>query len=116
MKMVPLFVACSMYAFSQIAVAADLRVDKAAWESLSVEERGSIERNLIEHRVMLAGDKIVGVDGAGGAGAWNPACDLKRAACDVAAAAAVAGCSGTAAAIAVCIALAMAGRDKCREC
>lgn len=99
----------------QATVAAEFRVPKKEWEALSAAERAAIEKNLVRNRLMLPGDKIVGVEGAA-VGAWDIGCELKRAACDVAAAAAAAACTGSAPAVAICLAAVAAARDECRKC
>lgn len=99
----------------QSAFAADFRVPKKEWDGLTAEQRAAIEKNLIENRLLLQGDRIVGVEGAN-VGAWNPVCDLRRAACDVAAAAAAASCSGAPPVVAICLLAVAAARDECRKC
>lgn len=96
----------------QFASAADIRVDKKAWDSLSSDQRAAIEKNLTKNRLLLHGDKIVGVEGAAGAGAWDPGCDFKRVLCDGAAVAAAAECAG----VPICLAVVAAARDECRKC
>ena len=99
----------------QSTFAADFRVPKKDWEALTNADREAIKKNLVNNRLMLPGDQIVGVEGVV-AGAWDPVCDLKRAACDVAAVAAAASCTGAPPVIAICLVAVAAARDACRRC
>lgn len=113
-------VACIMMTFFLIGVstssAADLKVDEKEWNTLSKEDKKSIEDNLKRHRLMLEGDKVVGVPGpSGGAGSWNPVKDACKFACDASAVAAAAACTGSGPTVVACVATVNAAREVCRS-
>lgn len=106
----------TLFAFCQVTFAESIRVDKQQWDALSPGERAAIQQNLVDSLLLPPGVTIEGVEGMGSVGAWDPGCDLKRAACDVAAAAAIANCTGAPPVVAICTAAVLAARDRCRRC
>ncbi|MEQ0863873.1 hypothetical protein [Pseudomonas aeruginosa] len=102
----------------------DLRVNKDQWDSLSKEEQDSITKGLVEAGAIKAEDRVVADSAVPPFDEntvlqpmWNPIKDLGPVVCDVAAAAGAAWCAANTAGIglAACMALAEAGRKKCKE-
>ncbi len=102
----------------------DIKVNKYQWDSVSEADKEKITSGLRASGALGATDRIVGDPGVPEFTAetllepqWNPLKDLCKAACDTAAAAAVAWCTANTAGVATaaCIAAAEAARQVCRD-
>ena len=93
-----------------------IAVDQSKWDDVSSEERAKIEAGLRQAGILKADDSLVPRPMPAAAG-WDPIKDICKAACDVAAGTAIAWCTANTAgaATALCIAVAGAARDECRN-
>jgi hypothetical protein len=95
-----------------------ISVDQGKWDAVPEEERRRIQAGLVQSGLLREGDVL-----APGAALsdqdlqWDPIKDICKAACDVAAASAVAWCTANTggAATALCIAAAESARQECRR-
>ena len=102
----------------------DILVNKQQWDAVSADDQEAIVKGLRSTGALKIGDRIVPDPSAPPfdentqlSPLWNPIADLCKAACDVAAGAAVAWCTVNTAgvALAVCLAAAEAARNECRR-
>ena len=95
---------------------AKIAVEQSVWDDVAPEEREKIINGLRESGLLRDGDSITPQAEIVLTG-WDPIKDLCKAACDVAAGAAVAWCTANTAgtATAFCIAAAVAARDECKR-
>ncbi|WP_406609467.1 hypothetical protein [Agarivorans sp. JK6] len=102
----------------------DIKVNKGQWDSISTDEQNRITDALVDSGALKKGDKIIGSDSVPVFDentpmelSWNPLKDLCKAACDVAAATALAWCTANTGgvALAACIAATEATRRECKN-
>lgn len=102
----------------------DILVNKGQWDSLSKEDQDKIAKGLLDSGAIRDIDQIIGDasippidENTQLQPLWNPLKDLCKAACDVAAGAALAWCTANTAGVglAVCIAAAEAARNECKN-